>query len=292
MTAKTTRPSYRGFYTEVLGMCDLSQTFRRLTLTGPDLHDFGDTLLDQRIKLILASGAKASVWPLDDAYSYWRSLPDEERPAMRTYTVAGIDRVRRELLVDIACRPVHGPASQFALDARRGDPVVVVGPDARSSEATEDGVAWRPGAARDLVVVGDETALPAIRNILRVLPHESTGLVVLEVPTISDATELAVPRGIELSVVRRHGAPMAAAAARVAALTGGSIPVTPAAADDRADLIWDETEGASAGRYGWLAGEAGGVMALRRELLERRALTRGSASFMGYWRRGRAEDSG
>ena len=294
MTTTATRPSYRGFFTEVADVIDLSQTFRRLVLSGPDLHEFGDAMLDQRIKLILATGRQAGQWPMHDAYAHWRSLADHERPAMRTYTVAGIDHRRRELLVDIACRPVHGPASQFAVDARAGDPLVVLGPDVLSDDAAQDGIAWRPAAARELMIVGDETALPAIRNILRQLPDGASGRVVLEVPTVSDATDLATPPGVELCVVRHCGAPMAAATARLAAVTSvtDQQSLDGARTSDDDDLIWDEVERPTAARYGWLAGEAGGVMALRRSLLAEGHLVRDSASFMGYWKLGRAERAG
>jgi len=293
MTVTTTRPSYRGFYTEVGDVIDLSQTFRRLVLTGPELDEFGDALLDQRIKLILAKARLAHAWPRHDTYAFWRSLPDHERPAMRTYTVAGVDRARRKLLVDIACRPAHGPASQFALSARVGDPVVVMGPDSLSDAAAEDGIAWRPGKAQDLLLVGDETALPAIRNILRALPDGVSGRVVLEVPTVSDATDLPTPIGVEICVVRRNGPPMAAATERVAAITGvtdRSRRKEPLSGDDE-DLIWDEADASSGRRYGWLAGEAGGVTSLRRRLIASRRLTRRSANFMGYWKLGRAEST-
>lgn len=41
--------------------------------------------------------------------------------------------------------------------------------------------------------------------------------------------------------------------------------------------------------YAWVAGEAGTVRDLRRLLLTEHGLDRGGASFMGYWRNGRAE---
>ncbi|MBB1256349.1 siderophore-interacting protein, partial [Streptomyces alkaliterrae] len=42
--------------------------------------------------------------------------------------------------------------------------------------------------------------------------------------------------------------------------------------------------------YAWLAGEAGGVRALRRHLVHERGLDRRRITFSGYWRLGASEE--
>ncbi len=43
-----------------------------------------------------------------------------------------------------------------------------------------------PGAATELLLVGDETAVPAVAGILRDLPAEARGAAFLEVPLAAD----------------------------------------------------------------------------------------------------------
>ncbi|WP_345409229.1 SIP domain-containing protein [Nonomuraea salmonea] len=44
--------------------------------------------------------------------------------------------------------------------------------------------------------------------------------------------------------------------------------------------------------YAWLAGEAGVIKTLRRHLVAERGMDRRAVAFMGYWRHGRAENTG
>jgi NADPH-dependent ferric siderophore reductase len=56
-------------------------------------------------------------------------------------------------------------------------------------------------------------------------------------------------------------------------------------------VLWDvPTEASGSALYAWLAGEAGIVTALRRQLVQGLGLDRGSVAFMGYWRAGRSGD--
>ena len=43
--------------------------------------------------------------------------------------------------------------------------------------------------------------------------------------------------------------------------------------------------------YAWLAGEAGAITSIRRHLVKDLGIDRKCVSFMGYWKRGRAEGS-
>lgn len=292
------RPSYRPFAVEIESIEDISPSFRRLTLRGPELHHCADHLLDQRIKLLLGE----PLVELTDPYLWflsWRALPQETRPIMRTYTLSGVDRDASRVTVDLACRPAHGPASRFAAAAEIGTRFIVVGPDATHPDSAVDGIAWHPGQARDVLLVGDETALPAIRNILRSLPDGTTGRVVLDLPHLADAVELSVPDGVHLDVVARdpRGVGVAVDAALGELFTAGStIPVARTAErsarepDD--DMLWDEGAAGSTPlqTYAWLAGEAGWIATLRRRDRQNPVPGR-TCSFMGYWRTGRAEST-
>ncbi len=294
------RPSYRPFAVEVVEAIDLSPSFRRLVVAGPDLHECGSSLLDQRVKIVLGQPIPAMLTP--DWYLVWRELPAAQRPVVRTFTLSEADPGRGLVSIDIACRPVHGPASEFALNATPGTSFLLIGPDAGSAGGSADGIAWRPGPARHVLLVGDETALPAIRNILRSLPSEVTGQVVLELPHVQDAVDLHVPDGIAVDVVARGASPVGRASRHLlASWFAGPLhaPRQPGqlrepglsesgltAPDQGHPLIWEEAQAhPTPGRYAWCAGEAQWVAELRRRERSRTATKRAS-SFMGYWRAG------
>ncbi|HJB63203.1 MAG TPA: siderophore-interacting protein, partial [Candidatus Microbacterium pullistercoris] len=85
--ALDTRPS-RFFRTRVTQIQDLTPSFRRFTLTGDDISEYGDPGYDQRIKVVFPSASA----PLDamptgaDWYTEWRAMPETSRPPFRTYT--------------------------------------------------------------------------------------------------------------------------------------------------------------------------------------------------------------
>ena len=72
---------------------DLTPYLRRVVLTGPDLDRVHPTTLDRRIKLVLprAEGDTLPDLPRDARwYDAWRALPDDARPAVRTYTARAV----------------------------------------------------------------------------------------------------------------------------------------------------------------------------------------------------------
>lgn len=289
MTEAPARPSYRPFAVDVSAVEDVSPTFRRLTFTGPDLVECGGVLLDQRIKVVLAEPTAELLGP--DWYAAWRGAAGAVPPVMRTYTLSAIDRERGTVDIDFACRPAHGPASRFAQDARPGSRLLLVAPDALSPAAATDGIAWRPGSARHVLLVGDETALPAIRNILRDLPAATTGEVVLDLPHEGDAVDVVGPDRIRITVVRRDRTGVGVAAREaLRPWFGGGADVSAAASGlpqpDAEELLWDEADlHAADTSYAWCAGEATWMADLRRQ--HRQAPRPGRAvSVMGYWRAG------
>ena len=327
-------PAYRGFAVEVLRARRLSPSFLRMTFTGPDLDEFADDGLDQRIKLVLpaACGARVDLRQFtgDDWHLTWRAKPDHEREALRTYTVRAVRRHAREIDVDVvlhgvapgkvttrgcglaellgcACTAQAGPAVRWCAAARSGDPIVVIGPNARF-EGPAGGIEWRPPAdATRYLLAGDETAVPAICSVVERLPHDAVGHAFCEVPTSFDVLDVATPAGFEIHWLPRaesptapaeqtapHGSLLGTAVRRearrlVAAQHAG---VEPDEVDVDAAILWDVPEEAAApeGVYAWIAGEAGMVKELRRHLVRDVGIDRRAVAFMGYWRTGRSED--
>ncbi len=175
----------------------VSPSVVRIEIGCDRLAEFGvdGPILDQRIKLIFpnAAGDLPSFDGMDDSWwTTWQQIPEDERGSIRTYTIrdavgSGTDT---RLVVDIV---VHEPAAgeepsgagnAWALQATPGQELIVLCP--RKGHLF-GGIEWSPGDAERLLIVGDETAAPAIRGILRDLPADARGAVFLE--TVSPADQ-------------------------------------------------------------------------------------------------------
>ncbi|GAA2478656.1 siderophore-interacting protein [Streptomyces gobitricini] len=239
--------------------------------TGDELKAFASGGLDQSLSLFLPHpGQPEPVMPpvvdgdLYGALGAWRAMPDEVRAVMRSYTVREQRRDPEEVDIDFALHEDGGPACRWAAQASQGDRVVVLGP----AVTDNTGVRFRlPQDADEVLIWGDETALPAASSILESLPAGTRARVWLEVPYAADRLELRTGADVTVTwLVREEGAPAAVDAVRAAELSGTA-------------------------PYAWIAGEAGSVRALRRHLVNERGIDRRRVTFVGYWRRGLSEDA-
>ncbi|KYH44373.1 siderophore-interacting protein [Branchiibius sp. NY16-3462-2] len=269
-----------------------------------------DAGFDQRIKLIFpAPGRSLDDFPRgDDWFTLWRALPDDERPAIRTYTLRQVRRSLAEFDVDMVDHGDSGPGSRFAGTAAVGDQVLVLGPnDAFDGDA--GGVEFhREAATGTHLLVGDETAIPAIWGICERLPQAARGLVCVETADAADVVDLPCPPGVELSWVRsapdRGGLQTEVVRRWLTAhpeLThgGGSGPDSTSSSssgettiffDGSDDAYW-ETAVEQDPRFSvWIAGESSVVKSLRRVLVNEFEVPKSAVAFMGYWREGRAEN--
>lgn len=318
---KDDRPAYRPFGASVRSVHRLSPHFTRITLTGPQLQYFGTDGDDQRIKLLFPGpdGRLTDVGADDEDtirrgtwYEDWRALPEAERSPMRTYTVRAVRPALAEVDVDMVAHGDAGPASRWVQRAAQGDQLVVVGPDARSIHSA-GGRDWAPGAAREMLLAGDETAAPAICAILTGLEPGSRAHAFIEVPTAADFLDVNLPEGADITWLAReehpHGHALVPAvrewAARHLDAISPAKAVVPQNLEDvdvDAQLLWDSpvlqvqpTDACGRGErcggefYAWFAGEAGVIKTLRRFLVAEVGVCRRRVAFMGYWRRGRAE---
>jgi NADPH-dependent ferric siderophore reductase len=152
----------------------------------------------------------------------------------------------------------EGGAGRWAAPARPGDAVQLLGPGGDYQPA--DDVDWH-------LLVGDESALPAIAVSLERLPAGAPARVFVEVDGPAEEQDLAVPPGVQIEWVHRAGAPGAALVAAVlsAELPDGSV-------------------------HAFVHGEAGFVRDLRRFLRVERLVPRERLSASGYWRLGRTDE--
>ncbi|HSV38738.1 MAG TPA: siderophore-interacting protein [Nocardioidaceae bacterium] len=279
----------------------LSPLFTRITFEGAslvELHRCGELgPRDIRVKLLLAhdgSGPAPLVPDFTDSegYAAWRALDPVERGVMRTYTVRGIHGPADAPLLDIDF-VIHpgGPASTWAENAKPGDPMLIMGPN-RASE-WYGGIEWRPPTTEGtrVLLVGDETAAPAIGSILETLPSEYTGDVLIEVPSEQDFLTLATKADLDIRFLPRDDRPrgelLLGEVARVTDRHGPGSEVEDVDVDS--ELLWEVPERADSEFYAWVAGEASVVRSVRRHLVRDRGIDRRAVAFMGYWREGRSE---
>jgi NADPH-dependent ferric siderophore reductase len=240
---------------EVQRSAYVSPRLLRVTLAGAELAGFTVDLPAASVRLLLPSpGVGALVVPTWNGNEFL--LPDGTRPAIRTFTPRRVDPVARELDLDVV---VHGggAASEWVVAAAPGDGAAISGPGRGYSIAAD---------APAFVLAGDETAIPAMSQLLEVLPAATPVTVFVEIAD-ADARHT-LPQHPRATVTWFE---LAAGAAPGAALL---------AAFRDADID-------PAARM-WVAGEAAGVQRIRRHLFADRAFTRAQATVRGYWKDGRA----
>lgn len=151
-----------------------SPGFVRLTLGGPGLAGFVSAGFDDHVKLILPQPGrdKPSLPVVVDG----RPHIDGARPTMRDYTPLHHDAAAHTLQMEFA---VHGtgPAAQWALHAPIGQWVGLAGP--RGSMLIPADLDWH-------LLLGDESAMPAIERRLAELPATTRAIVRVQVADPAD----------------------------------------------------------------------------------------------------------
>lgn len=262
---------FRLFSVEILRKEWLAPGMVRVTFGGTDLAGFVNGGRDQRIKLLLPlEGQTEPVLPDEDVeggwYRAWQRMPAVWRPVMRTYTVRAQRPEAGEVDVDLALHsgPAEGPASRWARATNPGDRAALYGPAAPDAGGVEFHL---PPEVDEALIAGDEAALPAIAAILETLPADLPVRVFVRITAPAHRQPLPTAASAQIHWLDR-GAGLAGAVAADDAGRSTDAPSSP---------------------YAWIAGEASHVRTLRRYLVNDRAYPRKAVTFMGYWRRGRAE---
>lgn len=241
-------PAFRAV--TVAGVTWINPRMVRVTLAGPALEGFAVPEPAASVRLLLPSPGSGGelVVPAWNGNEFL--MADGARPVLRTFTPRRFDPDALELDVEIV---VHGggAASTWAAAAAVGAPVALSGPGR--------GYTIDP-AAPSFLLAGDETALPAISQLLEALPPVPVQVHV----EIADPTAAELPPDAEAHVLP-EGAPQGDAL--VAAVVG-------------ADVDPDTQV--------WVAGEAAAVQRIRKYLFQERGLPRSQTSIRGYWKHGRA----
>lgn len=253
------RPPARNL--EVLRTAQLSPSMRRITLGGEELQGFLDEHDGPNIKVFVPrQGQRRPVLPVLDAETGRYVWPEAGvRPTMRTYTVRRYDDDRGELDVDFVMHGAHGIASSWARQASPGDHLGVMGPGGKTCPPAD----WH-------LLVGDETALPAISSMVERLPATASGQVFVEVADPAEQQHIECPSDVRLTWLHRDGVPAGRSTQLADAVRGLEFP---------------GEQSISA----WVSGESGIVRGIRRHLRQERGLDARSVLAVGYWKNGMAE---
>jgi NADPH-dependent ferric siderophore reductase len=182
--------------------------------------------------------------------------PTRLRPSIRTLTPRFTRTDANELVVDVVLHG-GGVASSWVEAAEPGAPAAISGPGRGYAVAAD---------APPHLLAGDETAIPAMSQLLEVLPASTPVVVHVEIDDASARHDLPHHASTE---VHWHERPAGA--------PHGDTLVTAI----EAASIDDDTRT-------WAAGEAAAMQRIRRHLFEARGIPRPRTTIRGYWKFGRA----
>lgn len=233
---------------------DLTPTLRRIVLEGADLAGFVSPGFDDHVKIFpVAEGQTPNLPTMGPDGPVF---PDP-RPVARDYTPRAYDAATNRLTLDFVTGH-GGPATEWAMAARVGSVLGVGGP--RGSFIV-------PTAFADHVLIGDETALPAIARRLEDLPAGVRAHVVIEAADAASRLTLNSAAEATVTWALRDGAPRGQAGPLTRAVETALTGVDPSNA------------------YVWIAAEANVAKALRAQVLALGFAAKAMKA-AGYWRLG------
>ncbi len=239
----------------------LSPHMVRVVAGGTDLANFAPKdATDMYVKIHFLQPGVEYAEPVD-VFALRETMPREHWPVTRTYTVRWVDVAAQEIAIDFVVHGEAGLAGPWAAAAVPGDRIIFSGP----------GGGYKPNADADWhLLVGDESALPAIAAALEALPADSRGQAYLEVDTAADIQSMEKPDAIELTWVFRNGTAPDQCTALLNAVANGP---------------WHEGS-----VHAFVHGEREYMKTMRDLLFKQRGLGRSQVSLSGYWAYGRSEE--
>ena len=219
----------------VAAVIDLGPRMRRITLAGDPLADFV-ALPGQDVVLHLPDGQGGGL--------------------SRRYTIRQLDNSGGRLDLDVV-RHGHGPGALWAESVRVGDAVEIFGPRGKTLLAD---AGWQ-------LFAGDESAIPAIAEMVSALPSRTRVVALVEVQDADDEQVFESDAAVDLCWLHRLTTPAGDADLLDTALQAVAIP--------------------DADRHAYVFGESRVVRRLRDQL-HGRGLQPAEVSAKGYWNLGRA----
>lgn len=235
----------------------LTPNMIRVTFSGPELAEFPLGREGANCKLVLPDP--------DDSRAAFEALFADGGPAgrvrpVRTYTIRAFRPEVLELDIDFVAHGDNGPAARWAMAARSGSFLGLMGPGpVKLAEFYAD---W-------YLVAADMSALPVAAAALEAMPRDAKGIAIFEVLAADDRQDIDMPAGIEAHWLVQddpHHPPHKQI-------------------DFLRELPWREGVVQTC-----IAGETGVVRALRDYVQGEQAVPRKDNYISGYWKIGMVED--
>lgn len=233
----------------------LTPTLVRVVLGGGTLGGFAMVPATDAYVNLAFPPERASYGGVFEPAVIREERPRREWPARRRFTVRRWDQVARELTIDFVVHGDEGVAGRWAASAAKGDVLVFDGPAG----------GYRPEPTADWhLLVGDESALPAIAASVEGLPPGASAVVRVVCDGPDHQVELDSAATLDVAWLHRAGA------AQDSDLLTSAVQ----------DLAFPPGSG-----HAFVHGEAEEIRAVRRHLLQDRGWVRASMSCSPYWRR-------
>jgi NADPH-dependent ferric siderophore reductase len=233
---------------EVLRVVDLTPRMRRITLGGPELAGFVSLGSDDHVKLLFPQNAAEQA--ALETLVLGAGKDNGPMPEMRDYTPRRYDLEKLELDIDFVLHG-DGPASTWAEQAKPGQFLHIGGP--RGSMIV-------PDIFDSYLLIGDETALPAIARRLESLAANRRALVIVEVENGKEQQVLESAAEVNVIWVLREGG------------------------KDHLLSTVKQVQVPTGNLYAWVATESKVSRQIRRVLLDEHGLDEQFVKAAGYWK--------
>ena len=242
---------------QVKRITSLSPSIRRITLSGDDLNGFLSASFEDHIKLFLpdSPGEKPHMPVLGEKGMEF--APNRPKPLTRDYTPRRYNSDTNELDIDFVLNH-EGPATRWASQAEEGHYLGVAGP--RGSFVIPAGFDWH-------LLMGDETAIPAIARRLEELPAACKAMVIIKIASEDSKIPLQGQCDFEIRWVQQDSDFANKNEAELLAACLG-------------DIVLPAGEG-----YVWAAGEYSDIKALREYMIDQFKIDKKRIRASSYWRK-------
>ncbi|MGR5145320.1 siderophore-interacting protein [Photobacterium alginatilyticum] len=166
--------------TQVADTIELSPHLKRIVLSGEGLIGFPTGKEGAHVKVILPS--KGEEIPNLD-------IRGNSRPVMRSYTIREYNQDTNRLSLDFVINRHHGPATDWAANAKKGDYLGIAGPGPMKLTSFN---------AENYLLVGDLTSVNAINGYALTISNQSTINAIISVPTEEDIIPLDVGSNVSV----------------------------------------------------------------------------------------------
>jgi NADPH-dependent ferric siderophore reductase len=248
---------------QVVRVVPITPHLIRITLAGDELRGFKSASFDDHVKVFFpAPGASKPVLPRPGPDGPVRD-PNTVPAVMRDFTPRRFDSVAGTLDLEFFLHDA-GPATTWAAHAKPGQYLGIGGP--RGSMIIPTRFDWH-------LLIGDDSALPAIARRLEELPAGVRGIVIAEVA--GSYAQVDFKSHSDMQVIWCHRGE----ASPDEMSPGGSAPGSLLAA--LGELSLPAGQG-----YAWAAAEASAVRGIRAHLVSARGMDKSRVRAAAYWKQG------